>query len=149
MSVQKIFPQTQPISNSIVARKIILIIILLATIIVASVIIFALFFTPENKTKTTISSIASDYYENYLYQNVVDANKTNEDIATTLQTYTDSGFSHIQLRQLLIYYASTKLESTRFISDHCNADQTLLKFYPKPPYSRTDYYIEYTYACDF
>ena len=127
------------------ARKIILAIIPLAFITVIVAIFCALFFTPERITKSTISALATDYYENHFY------NQLSLDEASTsdLYKYETYGFAPVTLRQLLLYDNQKNADSAASILKYCDENTTTIRFFLDQPYGKTDYHVDYTYSCSF
>ena len=127
-------------------QKTIMAIIALAFIIVIFFALFTTFYTPENNIKSKISNLAKDYYENYLYELISDNSSTP---AEALKGYTESGLSVVYLRQLLYYSNEIDTETIDYLTTHCNENNTTIKYYPEPPFSKTSYHIDFTYSCDF
>ena len=100
-----------------------------------------LFLKPEDLVKNQITSLANDYYENYFYQDSI----TTE----TMDKYAARGLSPLTLSDLLTYDHQKNAKYTDYLSEYCDTSSTLIKLYPDPPYSRTSYHTEYTYACNF
>ncbi len=132
-------------------QKLILSIIMAAVLIVIIVLISAFFFKPENIVKSKISAIASDYYENYFYERLINSETYQEvgNIEKVMEKYQDSGLSPLNLRQLLLYDNQKNADSAPLLKKYCNEENTYVKFYPEPPYSKTSYRAEYTYSCNF
>ena len=132
-------------------QKIILSIIFAVIIIVAITLIVAIFLKPENLVKSKISSLASDYYENYFYENLINSEKYNQinNLDEIMGKYQQSGLSSLTLRQLLLYDNQKNSDVAPFLKKYCNEENTYVKFYPEPPYSKTSYRTEYTYSCNF
>ena len=76
-------------------------------ILIIGYLIFSLTYTSENITKSKIEALASDYYENYLYQQIVNS---KENPAKILDEYKKIGLSIVYLRQLLHYKNDKELE---------------------------------------
>ena len=115
-------------------------------VLIIGYIIFSLLSTTENITKSKFEKLASTYYENYLYEEV--SNK-NSDPAKALEEYSDVGLSTVYLRQILYYEGQTDTEAVEYLSEHCDENNTSVKFYPESPYKKTSYHAEYSYSCDF
>lgn len=129
-----------------IAQKTIVLVIGLLFILIAVLSISLFFLNTESRVKNTISSIATDYYENYIYENIINSEKV-EEFDKIMENYEHFGFSAIYLRQLLYY--NNNPETIDFIKQYCDENKTSVKFYPNPPYSRTSYRAEYTYFCNF
>ena len=126
------------------AKKIILIVIIIASISVTTAIFLSYYLTDEHLAKSRISELADDYYKNFFYQNLA-TDIPKEQLPTTLEKYSTTGFSIVTLRQLLIYND----KYSDFLLTYCNEDSTYAKFYPVTPYNQDSYRTEFTYSCDF
>ena len=127
------------------ARKLILIIIILAVFIVSISIACSIIFDTERTVKSTISNLATEYYEDYLYQSI---SSSGEDIDKVMQKYVDTGFSAIPLRQLIFRSSQgTAIKDT--ILRYCDEDATHIQFFPTAPFKKSDYKVKYTYSCSF
>ena len=127
------------------ARKLILIVIILIVFTVSASITCSIIFDAEHTVKSTISSLAADYYEDYLYRNI---SSSGEDIDTVMQKYVNTGFSAIPLRQL-IFRSSQGAAAKDTILKYCDEDATHIQFFPTAPFGKADYKVEYTYSCSF
>ena len=117
------------------------------TIIIATISILSS--KPENVVTSKIEALASDYYENYLYQGILDSNRFSGNIEETLQKYVDVGFSPITLRELLLHDTKKSNDFASFIKNYCDENRTTIKFYPEAPFTKTSYHIDYSYSCEF
>ena len=131
------------------ARHTILSIIVLTGMIVVLTALFATFSTTENFIKSNISAIATDYYENYFYDNILANNNGEKPISEILEFYTKPGFSTVTLRQLLLYDDERNADSAAFLTSHCDENSTTIHIFPDPPYDKTNYHIDYHYSCNF
>lgn len=131
------------------ARRIILGVIGLAVITMILFTLFNLIATSEYLVKRRIKSIASDYYENYYYNLVLSFNENHGDIDQVFAHYQNSGFAKVTLRQLLLYDNQKHIGAMSELSKYCNLDSTIIKVYPEPPFSKTNYHINYGYSCKF
>ena len=129
------------------AKPIILAVIGLAGLMVILATFSAFFFTPERVVKDKIETLAKEYYENTIYENIVsNATKPLDEI---MKKYTEKGFSRIYLRQLLVLSSNTHPDYSSIITSYCNENLTSIVIYPDAPYGRTDYHINYDYSCKF
>lgn len=137
--------------SSLLAKKIILSVIAIATLIVVFAICCTFFLNPENQIKSRITSIATDYYENYFYDNFANSTEfkqiSNPD--SVLERYRTSGFAPVALRDLLLYDNQKNIEHRDFLTKYCDENSTIVKFYIDPPYDRTSYHYDITYSCNF
>lgn len=127
-------------------QKTIFTVIILAVITVFATLICSLVFNPERTTKSTISHLATEYYEDYFYPNVFSG---SQDMSEILGRYTDTGLARITLRQLLLYdnQKNTKYQNT--LTKYCDENATFVQFFPTEPYGKTNYRTEFTYSCSF
>jgi hypothetical protein len=128
-------------------QKIIIFIISFLFVLVVCYLIYAYTHTPENMAKSKIENLASNYYENFLYQNIIESGE--KDPARVLESYKDTGLSIVYLRQLLIHKETDDTELMNFLTEQCDENKTSVKYYPEPPYTKTSYRIEYNYSCEF
>ena len=132
------------------AKKIILGIIIFTAIIILGLTIFAAIFTNENRVKSAISNIATDYYENYFYENLLRSPDFPKDHPEdVLEEYQSSGLSVLTLRDLLLYDDQKHFSERDFLTKFCDEGKTYIHFYPDEPYTRNSYHVEYTYSCNF
>lgn len=132
-------------SHDTPARKAILTVITLIIFAVLISAVCSIIFNAERTTKSAISNLATEYYENYLHQSI---SSSGEDINKVMQKYTDTGFSAIPLRQLILRSSQDKAVKEAILK-YCDENATLIQFFPIEPFSKTDYRVEYTYSCSF
>ena len=135
---------SQKNKSSSITRTITIAIIILAMIIVVTFIILTIVFSKENIIKSEINDIATDYYENHLYEKYASPDGSTNN----LNKYEENGINHIPLRQLL-YSNKDYKEKAESILKYCDENKTFIKYYPDSPFSKTSYHIEYTYSCNF
>ena len=139
------------------AKTSILSIIVIVMLTVTGFTIFCLIATPEHLVKTEIASIATDYYENYFYNSILENNSLTPDnpdfnkpiMENILKDYTDRGFASISLRELLLYDNRKYTSATEYFEKYCNLDRSNIKIYPEAPFNRQNYRIDYDYSCKF
>ena len=125
----------------LVAKRVILGVIALSMLLVILMILFMVFTTPEKAVTGKIETIVADYYENYFYDRI--QNYEN------LTNYTESGFSKVTLRQLLLFDSERHADAADLLTKYCDSEGTYIRIYPEEPFSRQDYRVEYNYACKF
>ena len=132
-------------------KNVIIMVIILAMITVVIGLVFAIYTKPENLVKSKISALATDYYENYLYQEyaATSASSSTEDLAKVMSKYEEYGISPLALRQILLYDYQKNANTITLVQKYCDENRTSIKYFPEPPYSQNSYHIEYSYACDF
>ena len=133
------------------AKPIIFIIIGILMVLVIFTTIYSILNKPEDRVKARISALATDYYENYFYDDFTSSEQFAqiEDINSAMEKYTRRGFSDISLRQLFLHDSSRTTNDAAFLKNYCNENKTFIRIFPEPPYGKTDYHIEYTYSCNF
>lgn len=133
------------------AKKVILTVIMLAVAIIIGTVACIQFLTPESRIKSQIEPLAADYYENYLYQNLINSDKYQAlpDKTSAMEKYTSSGFNPITLRNLLLHNNHKNDDFTNFIANYCDLDATTIKYYPESPFNQNSYRTEIKYSCNF
>ena len=133
------------------AKKTILTIIVLVIIIVAGTVVCIQFLTPEHQVKSKINSLATDYYENYLYQNLINSDKYQalSDKSSSMEKYASYGFNPITLRNLLLHSNHKNDDFANSIAKYCDLDATSIKYYPESPFDQTSYRTEINFSCNF
>ena len=130
-------------------KKVILTVISVASVLVVAVVVCAIFLNPESRVKNTISKMASEYYEDYLYASFSKSEAFKNDPAETMKLYEEHGFSSVSLRQLLLYDGRKNEKYSEELKKYCDEETTYVKFFPEAPYSKTNYRADYTYSCEF
>ena len=131
------------------SKRTVIFIIILAMIAVASVIIISSLSTPESITKHKIESITADYYENYFYPRIEENGTPDKTLSEILSNYTETGFSRVTLNQLLSFDSGRYADSAAMLSKYCDINSTYVKIFPDSPFSKSDYHVDYHYACTF
>ena len=134
-------------------QKIILSIILTVALSVITFSVYAIIhFRPTDTitlVKSYISSMSTDYYENYYFPSLESSihDRGNSDISEILSRYTDTGFSRVPLRQIIshVNYDETALNQ---ITERCDTNSTFVHFFPDPPFTSTSYHVDYEYSCN-
>ena len=144
-------PTPAELGSAPYARKITIGMICVSILAVIFSLCCSIFFNPERLAKLEIKNLASDYYENYFYDNFANSQKfiNLEDIDAAMDKYVNFGFAKVSLRQLLLRGGRDNSLPISALINHCNENETFVKFYPESPYSETSYHTEYTYSCDF
>ena len=130
-------------------QKIILGVIIITSLAVIIATASVLLSKPENTIKSKIEALASDYYENYLYQGILDSPRFSGNIEETLGQYVDIGLSAVTLRELLLHDLEKSADSRPLIEKYCDSGKTTIKYFPEAPFSKTSYRTEYSYSCEF
>ena len=130
-------------------KNIVIIIILILIVIIGGVIAASFFFQPERQVKQKFESIATKYYESNIYDSMLKSDHYSGNPNDSLERYSERGMTPVTLRQLLHLDDSISADVADYLRKYCDVNATTAKFYPDPPFSRTDYHVEYTYACNF
>lgn len=128
------------------AKKFALALIIFAIIAVIVAVICSFLLTPERTVTSSIDNLARNYYENYFYPTLTSSDRFSEDVFTK---YAERGFTPITLRQLLLHDEIASAGQATTIKKYCDENSTIIRFYPDPPYGKSDYHIGYTYSCNF
>ncbi len=135
----------------LIIRRTILTVISLAmlTVVIATICIFI--FKPENVVKSKISDLSSNYYENFLYKNIIssEAYLESKDLNAIMEKYKETGFAAVTLRQLILFGTQKDSDLSSLLKEYCNENETSVKFYPEAPYTQSSYRTEYAYSCNF
>lgn len=124
-------------------------VIILTMLTVAIGVLLSYFFNPEQLTKSRITDLASDYYENYLYEQLINSENFSGDLDATMSRYNSNGFNPVTLRQLILHDQTATANIADSLRDNCDEELTTVTFYPDPPYARNNYHIDYHYVCNF
>ena len=130
-------------------QKTIIAVIILAIIVTLSTILISFFLQPERLTKRRIEDLATDYYENYLYENFVNSDNFSGNLESAMNKYTETGFPSITLRQLILHDQEKTTSIADSLKANCDIERTTIKFFPESPFSRKDYRVDYHYVCNF
>lgn len=123
------------------------IIVTIITVIVSIVIIP--FLKPENIIKNDTETLASNYYENYFYEKLTSSKNFSGNAEKVLKKYKERGLAIVRFRQLTSYGSGKYPDKVKTIKDSCDENRSYVIFYPEPPYEKTSYHIDYSYACNF
>lgn len=130
-----------------ITKRSILTVIILAMLVVILAVLLSTFASPERVVKSKVESIATDYYENYFYPEITEGNSTP--LSQIMERYEESGFAKVTLRQLLLFDGGRHTSSTAALTAYCDENATFIQIFPTPPFSKTDYHIDYHYSCTF
>ncbi len=131
------------------ARKFVLILIPALVVIIVFSVICANIFNPEHQIKSKLEALATNHYENIIYEKLVTSSNYSGDPETALSRNKDRGLPSYTLRQLLLEDQVKTADAAEYLLKYCDENATTVKFYPEPPYERTSYRVEYTYSCNF
>ena len=140
--------QKSTLSEKGIKRTIVTVIILAILMVILAVLAY-IFYTPERIVKLKIENIATDYYENFFYQDIVKYKTTESQLTATMQKYEQKGFAKVALQQLLLYDNQKHADAASTLKEYCDETQTYITIYPEYPYGQKDYRIDYNYSCEF
>ena len=136
-------------SDAVVARSVISGVIIVAIIMVVGGLIVGFFCNSERITQQKIDEMAREYYEGYIYPNLINGAMSQEEIVEVMGRYEKYGFASVSLRQLLLYDGRKNMKDGGFTKNYCDENQTKMKVYPEAPYDKKSYWIEYEYKCEY
>ena len=125
----------------LILKRVVLAVIVLAMLAVVLALLFINFTKPEKVVTEKIEAITADYYENYFYDRIKDY--------SNLDNYVENGFSKVTLRQLLLFDSERHADASSLLNEYCDSEATYVRIYPEAPFGRTDYHVDYHYACTF
>lgn len=107
--------------------------------------------TVQDKIYHEISNLSKDYYENYLYKQLLSTKESSSPTVfeTNMQKYREYGFSVVRLRQILVYNQQKGSSYSASLTNYCDENRTYIKYFPEPPFKRSSYRTEFTYSCNF
>ena len=124
--------------------------VIVATIVVVIVGLIASFFcNNERITQKKIDEMAREYYEGFIYPNLINGSMSQSEIAEAMKRYEKWGFAPVALRQLLLYDGKKNMQEGGFVKNYCDENNTKAKIYPEAPYDKKSYRIEYEYKCEY
>lgn len=124
-----------------------MIVILVAVAVVGAQTAMVIFCDAERVGRRKIEEMTADYYENYLYDQVV---KGKASLAEAFKDYKESGFPIVRLRSLLLYDNEKNGQERRFFEQkdyNCNTNESFVTIWPVEPYGRKDWRAEYKMSC--
>ena len=133
---------------ALTAKNIVLFIIFAITIILAVVVISSFPLNPERRAKSDFEALATYYYENIFYADLLASDNFSGNPRVALEKYKITGLATVTLRQLSLS-DRTDQNLANYLLKYCDEDRTFVTFYPESPYSKTSYRAEYTYSCNF
>lgn len=133
----------------LVIRRVILTVIALAMMVVVLALLTAIFNKPEAVIKSKIEAIATDYYENYYYEKILDNTPSDMTMSEAMERYLKRGFPVVSLRQLMLFDSRRHADAEAELYKYCDPDETTIQIYPAEPFGVKDYRVEYKYACIF
>ena len=133
-------------SDPVKERRFVTIGVLVSAIMVAVSIFVTVYFNPEAVAKRKFEFLARTYYEDYYYDKFV-SELPEEKFEEEMATFSKTGYSPILLRQLLLYNNRKYADYEKyFTGDYkCDKSKTAAKIYPREPFGKDDYEIEFNF----
>lgn len=129
------------------AQTVILGVILASMLVVIVGVLIFIFNKPERQVVNKVESLAKDYYEKAIYEPMEKSNPSS--YKTSLKRYSETGFSPVALRRLLLFKSPTATKESKYLTNYCDENNTYVIYYPTEPYGEKDYRIDYHYTCTF
>lgn len=105
------------------------------------------YFAPEKMAERALEEMARDYYENHIYEQIVEPVMTDQE---KLKLYSEFGLSPIRLRQLFSF-ENAKHDQKRELFEKkeysCDTNESTVKFFPEEPFGRKNYRIVPSLTC--
>lgn len=130
-------------------RNIVLIVIFALITTVGIAIAAAFLLQPELQIKQKFAAIANNYYENTIYESMLNSDQFSGNPADALEKNSERGLALVTLRQIILLDETVPTDVANYLEKYCDINKTSVRFYPQSPFSRTDYRAEYTYDCNF
>lgn len=106
-------------------------------------------FDPVRDAENALTTLADDYYIEFLYPRVLGSHINSP--ATILAKYTESGLPSVRLSQMLLYNNASHASYNSYFDNpyyKCDAGHSYLSFYPVQPYGPHDYTVKYVTSCE-
>jgi len=97
-----------------------------------------------------IEELGKSFYEDYYYSQLNDMknNQLIENIPAFLKNFESQGIP-VSLNQLIELHFKTKEEIDKVLKNyHCSFEETGFQIYPKSPYQKSSYNLEFHIACE-
>ena len=133
-----------------VAKRASVVFIVICITLVAVNAVASAYFNPKAVVNRELNSLAEEYYEDYLYQNLI-GGRTGDAIAEELKHYEKAGIGNTYLRQLLLYDSGRRRAAAGYFDQTgfaCDRNKTYVKYYPEPPYGKKDYHFDIKLVCN-
>ena len=139
----------KPRRRGSIVRWIIMAVIIIVCAMVILTAVFLFNYDEKGIVYGDLDKLATWYYEDYIYANLVRGDASPEEIAVLMERYIDRGFATVHLRQLLMHEEDVEGINARLIEKHCDVNKTTVKFYPEEPFDKKSYRMNWRYDCDF
>lgn len=122
--------------------------LLLILFIVLGYLLYTYFYggTEEQKRERKLTKMAKSFYEDYYYGLLEEEKGSNDKVVIYLSNFADTGLK-ISFDSLKLYYDENGNMNYSEFAD-CDENNTIVKIYPKAPYTNKDYTIKVQLSCD-
>lgn len=106
-------------------------------------------FDPARTAADAMSSLANDYYIEFLYPLTLGSHIN--DPAPVLSKFAESGLPSVRLSHLLLYNDASHASYASYFNNKyykCDTSHSYFNFYPVAPYGPRDYTVEYSPSCE-
>lgn len=106
-------------------------------------------FDPARTAANAMSSLADDYYVEFLYP--ITLGSHINDPAPILSKFAESGLPSVRLSHLLLYNNASHASYANYFNNayyKCDTSHSYFSFYPVAPYGPRDYTVEYSPSCE-
>lgn len=124
-------------------------IIAMSCLCIVASFIAAASFDPARDAESAMSTLAADYYIEFLYPRTL-GSRINEP-AAVLSKYTETGLPSVRLSQLLLYNDGSHAAYSHYFDNKyykCDVGQSYFSFYPVAPFGPRDYTVKYSTDCE-
>ena len=135
--------------NTVVIRGVIVGVIVLAIVAVVVAVVGRFLLNDEKIAKDKLETYAREYYEGYVYENLINGAMGQDEINEVMSKYEVRGFAPVKMRQLLLYDGQERMAESEVLLKHCDENLTEVKYYPEEPFKKKSYRMEFQYDCDF
>lgn len=106
-------------------------------------------FDPAKNAMSAMSSLADDYYIEFLYP--LTLGSQIDDPAPILSQFTESGLPSVRLSHLLLYNDASHASYASYFNNKyykCDVAHSYFNFYPVAPYGPRNYTVKYSPSCE-
>ena len=132
------------------AKRTVVVFVAICITLVTINVVASSYFNPETVVNREITALAQEYYEDYLYQNLI-GDRTGDAIVEELKRYDTVGVNNTYLRQLLLYDSGRRKGASGYFDQPgftCDRNKTYIKYFPDPPYGKKDYHFDIKLVCE-
>ena len=136
-------------SDAAFGRRFVTIGVIVSAIMVGLSIFVTVYFNPKAIAERKLEELVRDYYENYYYDKFIET-AAEEKLEENFIKFSQSGFSPVLLRQLLLYNNRKNSGFEKYFTGdyECDKNKTNAKIYPVEPYGKKDYEVKLELVCE-